>query len=91
MKGKLKEAQDTIVQLKAKLVTMVDAPTATPAPVPPELTFPARPLPSTVEQPATNVQEDRQDADGMRTRIDLLVKDIATTQLALKRLHEKVP
>jgi hypothetical protein len=28
--------------------------------------------------------------EGIKMRIELLVKDVATTQLALQRLHEKV-
>jgi hypothetical protein len=50
----------------------------------------ARSLPSVAHHSASYVQEDQQDLEGIKMRIELLVKDVTTTQLALQRLHDKV-
>ena len=71
--------------------TAILPPTAlAPAPLPPAPNSLARPLPSVAHHSAPYVLEDQQDVEGIKMRIELLVKDVATTQLALQRLHEKV-
>lgn len=60
------------------------------APLPQAPNALARSLPSVAHHSAPYVQEDQQDVEAMKMRIELLVKDVAMTQLALQRLHEKV-
>ena len=86
-----------IEPLQRRLQPVPNSPTASlphtalsSAPLPQAPNALARSLTSVVHHSASYVQEDQQEVEGIKMRIELLVKDVATTQLALQRLHEKV-